>query len=177
MDLPEDNPLREEFYTKVTGKPAARVKGSRRAWRLPPRVLPKEAPSAAELKSSWPLPPIPSPIWIKPTSTAREGAVCRSINAGVVASIKPSNILLSLAVFLVIIVFAGAGRGRQAGIAVRVFRHGFSDRGRGKISALATSVMCRAGNARVLSDYAQAGVYEDRASTINPDSKLGLQAR
>ncbi len=51
MDLPEDNPLREEFYTKVTGKPAARVKGIwvRLAFTAKGK-LPKEAPSAAELK-------------------------------------------------------------------------------------------------------------------------------
>ena len=51
MDLPEDNPLREEFYTKVTGKPAARVKGVwvRLAFTAKGK-LPKEAPSAAELK-------------------------------------------------------------------------------------------------------------------------------
>lgn len=51
MDLPEDNPLREEFYSKVTGKPAARVKGIwiRLAFTAKGK-LPKEAPSAAELK-------------------------------------------------------------------------------------------------------------------------------
>ncbi len=51
LDLPDSNPLRDEFYTKVTGKSAAQAKSvwARLAFTGKAKP-PKEAPGAAELK-------------------------------------------------------------------------------------------------------------------------------
>lgn len=51
MDLPEASPLRDEFYTKVTGKSAAQVKSvwARLAFTGKAKP-PKEAPNGGELK-------------------------------------------------------------------------------------------------------------------------------
>lgn len=53
FDLPESNPLRDEFYTKVTGKTAAQVKAHWAKMSFTGKgTPPKEVASSSELKKS-----------------------------------------------------------------------------------------------------------------------------
>lgn len=92
-------------------------------------------------------------------------------------SIKPSNILLSLAVSLLFAPLVQAETEKQASP--------FEFSGMGFLT-LAGGKILGSGDKRdvqgwqcpcFVSDYAQSGVYEDQGFTINPDSKLGLQGK
>jgi ABC-type phosphate transport system substrate-binding protein len=53
MDLPESSPLREEFYSKLTGKSAAQVKSYWAKMSFTGKgIPPKEAPNSADIKKA-----------------------------------------------------------------------------------------------------------------------------